>query len=69
MAVSDLFKWNLKGQKLIIPLVDSSEYTCWGETLVCERLNDPTDPTFIREMEYRRAKMKEEEMSLSDKIR
>jgi hypothetical protein len=50
MAVSDLFIWDFKKQLVTIPLTDSSEFNCWGEALVCERLNDPTDPTYIAEL-------------------
>ncbi len=50
MAVSDLFVWDFKNQLTTIPLTDSSEFNCWGAAVVCDRLNDPTDPTYIAEL-------------------
>ena len=35
---------------ITIPLTDSSEFNCWGEAVVCDRLNDPTDPTYLAEL-------------------
>lgn len=58
MAVSDLFIWDFKNQVVTLPLTDSSEYNCWGEAILCDRLNDPTDPTYIAEMERRAANEK-----------
>ena len=55
LAVSDLLQWDAKGQKVLIPLVDSSRFNCWGEAIVCTKLNDPSDPTFISEVANKKA--------------
>ena len=58
LAVSDLLKFNAKGQNVILPLVDSSRFNCWDETFVCEKLNDPNDPLY--KSESQKAKLRQE---------